>query len=122
MPHTFRPTESTVPLTVRNTTTQSSALPQNSSEKADSLSTSAIFRIQETHLPPDHLVPDPIIAREFSVTLMTLWRWSHDSILDFPPAAKIRGKNFRSRRAIEEFKVRMLRGAIRAGSERSDVT
>ncbi|MEY9401741.1 hypothetical protein ABIF66_002946 [Bradyrhizobium japonicum] len=62
---------------------------------------------------PDNLIPDPIIAKEFSVTLMTLWRWSHDPNLGFPQAIKIRGKNFRSRRAIEQFKGRMLMGAIR---------
>jgi hypothetical protein len=65
---------------------------------------------------PDHFVPDPVIAREFSVTLMTLWRWSHDTRLEFPPAIKIRGKNFRSRRAIEDFKSSLLHGAIRARS------
>ena len=27
---------------------------------------------------PDELVPDPRVAREFNVTLMTLWRWDHD--------------------------------------------
>jgi hypothetical protein len=64
--------------------------------------------------PPDQLVPDTIIAREFNVCLMTLWRWSHDPDLKFPPPVKIRTKNFRSRRAIEEFKARMMRNAIRA--------
>jgi hypothetical protein len=65
-------------------------------------------------LLPDHLVPDPVIAKEFSVTLMTLWRWSRDQDLCFPPAIKIRGKNFRSRQAIELFKSRVLLGAVRA--------
>jgi hypothetical protein len=27
---------------------------------------------------PDELVPDPQVAREFNVTLMTLWRWDRD--------------------------------------------
>ena len=27
---------------------------------------------------PDELVADPQVAREFSVTLMTLWRWDRD--------------------------------------------
>jgi len=70
----------------------------------------------EMQPPPDHMVPDPIVASEFSVTLMTLWRWSHDPNLSFPPAIKIRGKNFRSRRAVEEFKNRMLVTAIRRQS------
>jgi hypothetical protein len=67
---------------------------------------------------PDHLVPDPTIANEFSITLMTLWRWSHDENLKFPPAIKIRGKNFRSRQAVEDFKNCLLLGAIRARSNR----
>lgn len=71
---------------------------------------------------PDHLVPDPIIAKEFSVTLMTLWRWSRDRNLTFPPVIKIRGKNYRSRLAIEDFKGRLLMGAIRARSERSELS
>ena len=32
--------------------------------------------------------------------------------LGFPPPVKIRNRNFRSRRAIEEFKIRMMRAAI----------
>ncbi|MET4493530.1 hypothetical protein ABIA94_009138 [Bradyrhizobium sp. LA7.1] len=75
----------------------------------------------EMQAGPDHLVPDPIIAKEFSVTLMTLWRWSHDPNLQFPQAIKIRGKNFRSRRAIEHFKARLLMCALPARSKRSDV-
>src|SRR5450755_4774318 len=27
---------------------------------------------------PDELVPDPQVAREFNVSLMTLWRWDRD--------------------------------------------
>jgi hypothetical protein len=61
---------------------------------------------------PDELVPDPTIAREFNITLMTLWRWSRDPDLGFPKTMKIRNRNFRSRRAIEAFKSRMLRRAI----------
>jgi hypothetical protein len=62
---------------------------------------------------PDQLVPDPIVAKEFGgVSLMTLYRWTNDPKLGFPPPIKIRTKNFRSRRALEEFKARMMRGAI----------
>jgi hypothetical protein len=63
---------------------------------------------------PDELVPDPKIAKEFSVTLMTLWRWDRDPTLQFPPPIKIRNRNFRSRAALEEFKARLLRRAIEA--------
>ncbi len=61
---------------------------------------------------PDHLVPDPAVCREFGISSMTLWRWSHDVALAFPPAVKIRNRCFRSRRALDEFKARMMRDAI----------
>jgi hypothetical protein len=62
---------------------------------------------------PDSLVPDPVVCREFGVTSMTLWRWTHDSELNFPPAIAIRNRNFRSRKQLEDFKERMLRKAMR---------
>jgi hypothetical protein len=58
------------------------------------------------------LVPDPQILREFNISTMTLWRWDHDPELGFPPPIKIRKRKFRQRRAIEQFKQRMLQGAI----------
>lgn len=61
---------------------------------------------------PDELVPDPVVAREFGVTTMTLWRWTHDPALNFPPAIKIRTRSFRSRRALENFKERLVRDSI----------
>jgi hypothetical protein len=64
--------------------------------------------------PEDFLIPDPVIAKEFHITLMTLWRWTNDEQLGFPPAVQIRGKNFRSRNQIEQFKRDMVRKAIAA--------
>jgi hypothetical protein len=61
----------------------------------------------------DTLVPDPVCWRELGITPMTGWRWSRDPVLSFPPATKIRGRNFRSRRQLEEFKQRMLAAAVR---------
>ncbi|QIG92781.1 hypothetical protein [Bradyrhizobium sp. 6(2017)] len=43
---------------------------------------------------------------------MTLHRWTKDKKLEFPSPVKIRNKNYRSRRALEEFKERMTREAI----------
>ena len=63
----------------------------------------------------DQLVPDPVVWREFGISSMTLFRWTHDVTLGFPPPIKIsgpKGKNFRSRAALEEFKERMVRSAI----------
>jgi hypothetical protein len=61
---------------------------------------------------PDQLVPDPQVCREFSISAMSLWRWDRDPVLNFPPRISIRGRNFRSRKQIEAFKQRLLRGAI----------
>lgn len=60
----------------------------------------------------DRLVPDPQVAREFDISLMTLWRWTHDAKLGFPPPTKIRGRNFRSRKQLEQFKQRVMRESI----------
>jgi hypothetical protein len=65
--------------------------------------------MQSTH---EELVPDPAVWREFGVTSMTGYRWSRDPKLNFPPAIKINGRNFRSRRSLEDFKARLLREAI----------
>jgi len=40
--------------------------------------------------------------------------WGKDPNLGFPPKIKIRQHNFRSRRALEEFKERMVAQAIKA--------
>ena len=61
---------------------------------------------------PEILVPDPQVWREFNVSSMTLARWTADPTLGFPPPMKINGRNFRSRRLLEDFKSRLLRQAI----------
>jgi hypothetical protein len=43
---------------------------------------------------------------------MAMWRWTHDQSLGFPPPIKIRNRNFRSRRALEDFKQNLLRKAL----------
>jgi hypothetical protein len=64
------------------------------------------------------LVPDHIVRNELGdVSLMTIYRWTNDPTLGFPPPIKIRNKNFRSRRALEEFKERMTREAITKRAE-----
>lgn len=66
--------------------------------------------------PRDELVPDPAVARELGgISLMTLWRWSRDPKLQFPQAIKIRNRNFRSRRALEQFKTKLMRQARSRG-------
>jgi hypothetical protein len=66
------------------------------------------------------LVPDPIVAEEFHVTLMTLWRWDHDPAkraLGWPPKVKIGPRNYRNRRKLEAFKANLERLAM---AERGD--
>jgi hypothetical protein len=61
---------------------------------------------------PDKLVPDPVVQKEFGIGPMGLWRWDQDPRVGFPPRIKIGPRNYRSRRAIEEFKARLLRKAV----------
>jgi predicted DNA-binding transcriptional regulator AlpA len=61
---------------------------------------------------PDTLVPDPEVWRELGVTSMTGWRYTRDPKLNFPPPIKIRNRNFRSRRMLEEFKRRLVQAAL----------
>jgi hypothetical protein len=57
---------------------------------------------------PDQLVPDPQVRRELNINAMRLHRWERDARLNFPPKIKIRNHNFRSRKALEDFKLRMI--------------
>jgi len=38
----------------------------------------------------DTLVPDRVVRSDFQINAMTLWRWDHDPILQFPPPIAIR--------------------------------
>ena len=62
----------------------------------------------------DTLVPDPQVQREFGITSMTLWRWTNDPLLGFPPPIKIQNRNYRSRRQLEVLKRHLLTEAIKA--------
>jgi hypothetical protein len=61
---------------------------------------------------PDALVSDPQVCREFGVSSMTLWRWDRDPDMNFPPRIVIGHRNYRSRKALERFKRRLLRDAV----------
>jgi hypothetical protein len=65
----------------------------------------------------DYLVPDKQIMREFSISAMTLYRWSHNKEMNFPVAIQINGRNFRSRLQTEAFKKRLFDEAMRARSK-----
>jgi hypothetical protein len=64
---------------------------------------------------PDPLVPDPKVAEEFGVSLMTLWRWDHDprmAELGWEPPVKIRKRNYRSRSVLERVKATAMKIGI----------
>ena len=68
----------------------------------------------------DNFVPDPLVAKEFHVTTMTLWRWDHCPAkikLGWPPKVKIGDRNFRSRLQLENFKSNLLRNALGRGAD-----
>jgi hypothetical protein len=69
-----------------------------------------------TNDTPDEFVPDPEVRRELNINEMRLHRWERDPRLNFPPKIKIRGHNFRSRKALEDFKARMIGMAVSLNS------
>src|SRR5437660_11033276 len=66
--------------------------------------------ITEPFMQPDtdELVPDPKVWRELGISSMTGWRWTRDHQLGFPPPIKIKARNYRSRRALNEWRERMI--------------
>ena len=70
---------------------------------------------------PDELVPDPKAAAECGTSLMGLWRWDHDkelAALGWPAPIRIRNRKFRSRRALEAFKQRLVKDALQKRGSR----
>ena len=70
----------------------------------------------------DEFVPDPAVAKEFNVTLMTIYRWDRDPAkkeLGWPPPLRTteakNGRKFRSRKLIEQFKQNVMARALRVG-------
>ena len=61
----------------------------------------------------DPLVPDPQVAKEFGITRQSIYRWDRDAELGFPPKIQIQKRNYRSRQALDAFKDRLMRQAIR---------
>ena len=64
---------------------------------------------------PDELIPDPIVFREMNISAMSGWRWDRDPAmaeLGWLARVRIRGRNYRSRQALEAFKANLLRRAI----------
>lgn len=66
-----------------------------------------------TPTPDDELVPDPTVAAEYDVTLMTVWRWDHDPARNFPPKVQHNGRNHRFRSHLDLHKQRLWRAALK---------
>jgi hypothetical protein len=61
------------------------------------------------------LIPDPSVAKEFGITLMTIWRWDHDPKkieLGWPPKTQLGKRNYRHRSQLEAFKANLLKRAL----------
>jgi hypothetical protein len=61
------------------------------------------------------LVPDPQVAAEFHITLMTVWRWDHSpamAALGWPRKIKVGPRNYRTRDQLEAFKANLIRRAL----------
>jgi predicted DNA-binding transcriptional regulator AlpA len=64
---------------------------------------------QDTDPPPRQLVPDAQVRAELGgVSPMTLHRWDNDETLQFPRPLVIRGRKFRWRHEVEDFKSRLI--------------
>lgn len=49
-----------------------------------------------TSIPsPDELLPDPLVAKRYKVTLRTIDRWDRQPDLGFPPALRINNRKYR---------------------------
>jgi hypothetical protein len=71
--------------------------------------------------PPDEMVPDSIVQREFNVHSITLRRWDKDEsmlALGWPPGFQIKNRWHHSRRGLERFKAILLDAAMSAVAER----
>jgi hypothetical protein len=60
------------------------------------------------------LVPDPVIARQLGVTLMTIWRWSHDPQMGFPTRVKVGKRNYRGASELMAWRDRLAREGAKA--------
>jgi len=61
------------------------------------------------------LIPDPVVAKEFGISLMSMWRWDRDEAkiaLGWPPKVQLRKRNYRHRSQIEAFKANLLKRAL----------
>ncbi|MGY3690706.1 hypothetical protein ACVIGA_000786 [Bradyrhizobium sp. USDA 3240] len=66
--------------------------------------------------PPDQWVAEQDVCAELSLTSMSFWRYDRDQKmmeLGWPPAIRLNGRIYRSRRALDLFKTNMAMLALR---------
>ena len=57
-------------------------------------------------------MPDPKVARFFSVCQKTIDRWSDDPELDFPPRIDINGRGYRDTEKLDAFVAGRLKASV----------
>jgi hypothetical protein len=71
-------------------------------------------RVSKAHRsqgPPPEWLPDPLVAKRYSVNPRTLRRWDEDASLDFPPVILINGRRYRELAALEAWERRTAANA-----------
>jgi hypothetical protein len=58
----------------------------------------------------DALIPDEATCRLFSVTRQSVYRWARDPDMDFPPAIRIAGRNYRRAGDLRRFQLAHFTG------------
>lgn len=59
------------------------------------------------------LVPDPVIAKQLGVTLMTIYRWDHSPNVGFPKAVKINTRNYRVASELTAWRDKLVRASAK---------
>jgi predicted DNA-binding transcriptional regulator AlpA len=54
----------------------------------------------------DRLIPDPLVAKRYGVSPMTIWRWDHDPELNFPKPHRIKKRKYRRQSELVEWERR----------------
>jgi hypothetical protein len=62
---------------------------------------------------PGDLMTDAACRRELGgISSVTLWKYTNDKSLGFPPPVKIRKRNYRPRKLFDAFKARLIAQAL----------
>jgi predicted DNA-binding transcriptional regulator AlpA len=48
-------------------------------------------------------LPDPKVCERYGITSMTLWRWDHDPLVNFPKPIRIKRRKYRDEAELVEW-------------------